>query len=103
MRKPLTQQQLVAVLDGWVDREVSVRVVSDSDELIAVFQGCLGTRSPRKQPSLFWPVRGPRESQHLEEPGIYLHPEEFSEAVAHEGEFVMELRQDGVTLNLRRL
>ncbi len=32
-----------------------------------------------------------------------MHPERSGEASAHEGKFVLELRQVGVTLNIRRL
>jgi hypothetical protein len=101
--EPLTQQQFVAILDQWVDSEVAVRVVSDRDDLVGVFRGRLGGRSAGKPPALFWPLRTPGDSEHLELPGIYMHPESFLEASAHEGKFVLELRQAGVTLNVRRL
>jgi hypothetical protein len=52
----MTRDQLVAVLDEWVGRDVSVRVVSDGDDLIAVFQGRLLERSVGKEPALFWPL-----------------------------------------------
>jgi hypothetical protein len=103
VEEPLAQEQLVALLDRWVGGEVAVRVVNDSDELMAVFQGRLGRRSAEKGPALFWPLHTAEQSQHLEQPGIYLHPESFQGASEHEGKFVLELRQSGVTLNLRRL
>ena len=103
MGEPLTQEQAVALLDEWVGGEVAVRVVSDGDDLLAVFQGRLCGRSAGKQPALFWPLRTSAHSQHLEQPGVYLHPERFHDAAAHEGRFVLELRQGGVTLNIRRL
>ena len=102
MDKPLTQQELVAVLDQWAGGRVTVRVVSKGDELLAVSEGRLEPRSPQKQPALFWPLSAD-QPPHFEQPGIYLHPERFEEASLHEGEFVLELRQDEVTLNLRRL
>jgi hypothetical protein len=101
--EPLTQEQLVALLDRWVGGEVAVRVVSDSDDLLAVFKGRLSERSTGKQPARFWPLRTSDQPRHLEQPGVYLHPERFQGASAHEGRFVVELRQAGVTLNIRRL
>jgi len=103
MDKPLTQQQLAALLDQWVDSEVTIRVVSEGDDLVAVFQGRLGTRTEDKQPALFWPLHTSDQSHHFEQPGIYLHPEHFHQALAREGDFVVELRQAEVTLNIRRL
>lgn len=93
----------MVLLDEWVGSEVAVRVVSDSDDLITVFEGRLSERSAGKQPALFWPLRPTDQSPHLEQPGIYLHPERFQGASAHAGSFVLELRQAGVTLNIRRL
>src|SRR3954451_12300827 len=58
---------------------------------------------------LSWPARRlssshvSGESDHFEQSGIYLHPERFRAAMAREGAFVIELRQAGVTLNIRRL
>ena len=97
------QQQLVALLDEWVGTAVAIRVVSDSDDLIAVFQGRLAPRSAAKQPALFWPLDTSEDGEHIEQPGIYLHPERLQTASVHEGSFVMELRQADVTLNIRRL
>jgi hypothetical protein len=102
MKEALTQQQLISRLDEWMGADVAVRVVSDGDDLIAVFQGRLGHRSAGKQPALFWPLETVDERPYLEQPGIYLHPERFQRASAHEGKFVLELRQGGVTLNIRR-
>jgi len=39
----------------------------------------------------------------LERPGVYAHPELLSEVHIHIGEFVVEFKQAGVTVNLRRL
>jgi hypothetical protein len=102
VKEPLAQQQLIALLDEWVGAEVAIRVVSDSDDLIAVSQGRLGPCSAGKSPALFWPLRGTGDD-HFEQPGIYLHPERLQGASVHEGKFVLELRQGGVTLNIRRL
>ena len=99
----LTQKELVALLDEWVGAEVAVRVVSDGDDLIAVFKARLARRSAAKQPALFWPLRTSDDGEHIEQPGIYLHPERLQAASVHEGSFVLELRQAGVTLNIRRL
>jgi hypothetical protein len=103
----LTQQQLVALLDEWVGSEVAVRVVSDGDDLIAVLRGRVGRRSEAKQPALFWPLLARDRAQvvenGLEEPGIYLHADAFHDACVHQGGFVLELRQAGVTINIRRL
>jgi hypothetical protein len=101
--KPLTQEQLGALLDQWVDSDVTIRVVSKDDDLIAVFQGRLGARTDAKQPALFWPLRVQDLSHQIEQSGIYLHPEHLHEALAREGGFVVELRQAEVTLNVRRL
>jgi hypothetical protein len=103
MSRTLTQEQLVALLDQWVSNEVAIRVVSDSGDLLAVFQGRLGARTEDKRPARFWPLHTPEQGHHYEQPGIYLHPEHFYEALAREGEFVVELRQAGGTLNIRRL
>lgn len=103
MRTPLTCDEFVAVLDQWVGHLVAVRVVTDSDELLAVFCGALSERSDEKHPALFWPLTNPGQVDHPERPGLYLHPEHFQTAALHMGATVVELRQDGVTLNLRRL
>jgi hypothetical protein len=103
VEEPLPQEQVIALLDRWVGGEVVIRVVSDSDDLIAVFQGRLGGRSAGKQPALFWPLSTTDDRGHWEQPGIYLRPERFQGASIHEGKFVLELRQLGVTLNIRRL
>jgi len=97
--RSLSQAELVENLDRWVGAEVAVRVVS-GEELIAVFRGRLGERVADRNPTLFWPLG---ELAHgLELSGVFLHPEKFQGAAAHEGMFVIELRQGGVTLNIRR-
>ena len=104
MRKSLDRDEFLAALDGWAGCAVAVRVVSDGDDLIAVLIAELGVRSDEKRPAIFWPLEpsaGP--SQGAEISGIYLHPERFENAAVHVGKTVLELRQDGVTLNLRKL
>jgi hypothetical protein len=103
MTEQLTQEQLVAALDEWVGSKVAVRIVTDSDDLVAVFRGQLGERSDEKHPALFWPVVLEGQPVHLEKPGLYLHPDRFEDAAVHEGGWVLELRQGGVIVNLRRL
>ena len=71
----------MVMLDHWADSEVSVRAVSDGDDLIAVFRGRLGQRSGDKPPAPFWPLLV--SDQHLEQAGIYLHPERFENASTH--------------------
>lgn len=106
MRKPLDCDEFLAALDGWAGRTVAVRVVSEGDDLLAVFTAELGTRSHDKHPALFWPlepVPSPMPDEGAEKPGVYLHPERFESAAVHVGGTVLELRQAGVTLNLRKL
>jgi hypothetical protein len=106
MRRPLTRDEIASALDRWSGRMVSVRIVTESAELIAVFCGELGERSHEKRPAHFWPLGPatyPRDGNHAERPGVYLHPERFEDAAVHVGGAVIEVRQDGVTLNIRRL
>jgi hypothetical protein len=103
VNKPLTRQQVAAVLDRWVGSDVTIRVVSEGHILLLVFQGKLGVRADSKHPALFWPLHASDQRDHFEQPGIYLHPHVFHEAVARDGDFVIELRQATTTLNIRRL
>lgn len=103
MDKPLSQEQFVAAFDQWMGSEVAVRVVSGSNDLLAVMCGRLGRCSDEKRPALFWPLEVSEDDRHAERPGVYLHSDEFQHAAAHEGGFVLELSQAGVTLNFRRL
>jgi hypothetical protein len=100
--RSVSPQEFREILDRWVGLDVTVRVVTGADDLLAVFGGRLGPRSEEKHPAVFWALEVPEQPGHAERPGIYLHPERFEEAVLHEGGFVLELRQGGVTLNLRR-
>ena len=99
----MTQQRAAALLDRWVGSDVAIRVVSEGDILVLVFQGRLGARVDSKHPALFWPLHASDQRDHFEQPGIYLHPHVFHEAVARDGDFVIELRQATTTLNIRRL
>jgi hypothetical protein len=98
----LTLDQFVEAADSWTGHLVAARVVGANDKLIAVFCGELRPRSDEKRPALFWPLRLAPES-HFEKPGLYLHPDQFEGAAVHVDKTVLELRQDGVTLNIRRL
>jgi len=105
-RKSLNRDEFVDALDGWTSRTVAVRVVSETGNLIAVFAAELGSRSDEKQPALYWPLAPVTSRAHegaAERPGVYLHPERFECAWIHVGATVLELRQAGVTLNLRTL
>ncbi len=95
--------ELLTVLGRWKGSPVVVRVVATaSNELVAVFRGRLLDRSSEKHPALFWPVESenPLEAERL---GIYLHPDSYEGGRVHEGGFVIEFEQAGVTTNIRRL
>ena len=96
--------ELTAILDQWGGRPVAVRLVARGDELVAVFVGTLGRRSPAKGASLFWPVEtGTPAATTLEETGIYVHPELISEVRLHTGGSVVEISQADTTVNVRQL
>jgi len=99
---PDSRSELLEVLDGWQGQPVSVRVVTTTDDLIAVFAGTLGARSSTKGSSLFWPLEAAARGL-AERPGIYAHPELLSDVRLHVGGFVVEFGQAGVTVNVRRL
>ena len=93
-------------LDSWVGRVMAIRVTAQSGVLLAVFHGVLRERSEEKRPATFWPLLHAEPIEridHLERPGLYLHPSEVEAAAVHVGEDVLELREGGVALNLRRL
>jgi hypothetical protein len=96
-------RELSAVLDAWVNQAVSVRIVTEADDLVAVFSGTLGPCSNEKSPSAFWPVHLDAAPAELERPGIYAHPSALEDVRVHTGGFVVEFRQAGVTVNVRRL
>jgi hypothetical protein len=81
---------------------VAVRVIAADDELVAAFSGRLQERSAEKHPAFFWPIEE-ADPPRAEKVGIYLHPELYEGSRIHEGDFVVEYRQAGVTVNLRRL
>ena len=96
--------RLAELLEGWHGHPVAVRLVAQTDELVAVFAGILGARSAGKHPPWFWPVE-PDCPTHptLERRGIYVHPELLGGVRLHAGGFVVEYQQAGVIVNLRRL
>jgi hypothetical protein len=96
----------MAALDRWSGRMVALRVVTQHDDLVAVFRGELGERSDEKHPAVFWPLllSTPHGcTKQAERPGVYLHPDQFEEGAAHIGGSVLEFRQSGITLNIRRV
>ena len=94
--------ELADLINSWVGADLTVRVVAtESDELIGVFAGRLQAQSDAKHPALFWPLEAASGSP--ERPGIYLHPDSYAGHRLHEGGFVLEFDQAGVTTNLRRL
>ena len=96
--------RLTGVLDDWANGPVAVRIVTATDDLLAVFAGILGSRSGEFHPPLFWPVDGAdRNLRTVERRGLYVHPALVSEVRVHTGEFVVEYVQAGVTVNVRRL
>jgi hypothetical protein len=96
--------RLAELLEGWSGHPVAVRLVAQTDELVAVFAGTLGACSAENHPALFWPVE-PDASMHptVERRGIYVHPELLGDVRLHVGGFVIEYEQAGITVNLRRL
>ena len=103
MSEPLTFKEAMDALDRWAGAPIALRVVAGEGELLSVFRGRLGRRSAEKHPAQFWPLlpsagAGPNV---VEKAGVYLHPAAFEYAVMHIGEHVLELRQSGVTLNVR--
>ena len=93
---------LLHLLGAWEGCRVVVRIVTGEDELVAVFSGRLQARSDESHPALFWPVES-ADAPHVERVGIYLHPGSYEGARIHEGDFVVEFVQTGVTVNVRRL
>ena len=104
-RQELSRPEVETWLDSWVGESVAIRVTA-SGVLHAVFHGLLRERSGEKTPATFWPLVHAEQADnadHLERAGIYLHESSFQDAILHAGSRVVELRQGGVTLNLRRL
>lgn len=99
------EADVAARLRALEGQRVAVRIVAETDDLVAVFHGRLGAESAEKHPARFWPIDqpGPSGAPVLERPGIYLHEDRFESAALHEGEFVLEIRQAGVTSNVRLL
>jgi hypothetical protein len=106
VRRSVTEDELVAVLDRWAGTPVAVRVVTCGAELVVVLRGRLSRRTGAKHPSVFWPVEcegRARGSDEAEEPGVYLHPRIFAGAWIHVGDGVVEWRQGDVVVNVRRV
>jgi hypothetical protein len=96
-------QELLELLERWQGSWVSARIVTARDDLVVVCRGRLGPLSDEKHPAYFWPLANPGEPAAPETAGVYLHPERCDGIEIHPGEVVAEYRQDGVTVNLRRL
>ena len=105
MRRPLPLADLLAVLDEWNGCDVAVRIVTPPDELVAVFEGRLGSRTNAKHPSVWWPLESEsaRAAAGTEQPGIYLHSELVEDAALRPGGGVVQWRQAGAVVNVRRL
>jgi hypothetical protein len=101
VRSPLSETELIAMLDRWSGGPVAVRVVGRDHQLLAVFRGRLGRRSGSRRPSLFWPLEDPIGIAGAEQSGLYVHRQVLEAAFVHPGD-VIEWRQVGVTLNVRR-
>ena len=101
---PPPPSRLAELLESWDGHPVAVRLVAQTDELVAVFAGTLRARSAEKHPPWFWPVEpdGPTHAT-LERRGIFVHPKLLGDVRLHVGGFVIEYEQAGVTVNLRRL
>lgn len=94
--------ELLRLINGWAGAEVAVRVVAtQEDQLIGIFWGRLLGPSQQKHPALFWPLDTLEPA--VEQPGIYLHPDSYGGFRIHEGGFVVEFDQAGVTTNIRHL
>ena len=94
--------ELLDVLDGWSGSPVAVRVVA-GDDLLVVCVGLLGQRSEARHPAYFWPLAGYEAADVTEQAGIYVHPQMLTDVRVHVGAFVVEYRQAGVEINVRRL
>ena len=100
MTAPLTE--LSRLLEQWCGERVSARIVTQSDDLAAVFVGRLGSQSDTKHPAAFWPLEG-GAPHGPEQPGLYAHPDLLQRVDLHEGGFVIEYEQGNVVVNIRRL
>ena len=103
MTRSLSPDELIALLDGWAGGGVAVRIVSPPGELVAIFEGRLGTRSGAKDPSAFWALEAASTPTGAEQPGLYLHPGLIDDACLHTGDSVVEWRQAETVVNVRRL
>jgi hypothetical protein len=106
VQQVVSWDKLIAVLDGWIGGPVAIRVLTEGNLLLAVFHGVLRARAEEKPPAVFWPLvhADPSDrADHLEQPGIYVHPDALETAKVHVGGTVVEIHLRRVTLNLRRL
>ena len=94
---------LAALLSDWEGQSLTVRILGPADALLAVFDGRLGAQSTEEHPPFFWPLEDDSAVDTVERRGMYVHPELLTSVQIHEGGFVAEFSQDGVTLNLRRI
>ncbi len=101
----LSWDEVNDALTALVGSRVAVRVVdqSDPETLVAVFRGHLGTPTPGKHPTLFWPVRADSEAEpgDMEETGIHLHRDRFHASLANPGRTILHIVQGPVIVNVR--
>ena len=102
----LTWQQLLEALGRLEGSAVVVRVVEpgDPEGLAVVLRGMLAPVRHDHQPTLFWPVQADtsRRPDELEEPGIYLDPRRFREALARAGGTILVIALGPLVVNVRR-
>ena len=102
MSRSLSAEELAVHLDSWRGSPVAVRVVTAGGNLVAVAAGRLEARTDARSPAWFWPLSG-GPGAGAEQPGIYVHRDVLTEALLHEGEFVVEFWHEGVEVNVRVL
>lgn len=85
----LTWEELLEALAALEGSRVAVRVVerTEPETLVAVFRGRLEPATYDKHPTVFWPVRAPREEEpgDMEKSGIYLQRDRFHGAAGRAG------------------
>jgi hypothetical protein len=115
----LTWQQVRDALVALEGSRVAVRVVerSDPEILLVAFRGTLGALGHAKGLTLFWPIvlsdgQAPaaqdadvhyrRDSDHVEDVGLYLHRDRFQGAAGRAGCTTLAIVQGPVLINVRR-
>ena len=116
----LTWEQVRDALAALEGSRVAVRVVerSEPEILLVAFRGTLGALGHAKGSTLFWPielsggqapaaaqdaeVRLRRDSDHVEDVGLYLHGDRFQGAVGRAGGTTLAIVQGPVLVNVRR-